>query len=110
MYQAKIPVELIASKLRQLKFFKKRRNILREVYLKMSCTDSQKRLSSPSNPHGEFNEIEENDYQEGTSLIERITRFNQNRKPPLWDDFYGLQSSCLLPKEIVYERAKLRFF
>lgn len=30
--RAKIPVELIASKSRQLKFFKKRRNILREAY------------------------------------------------------------------------------
>lgn len=70
----------------------------------MSYTNSQKILSSPSNPYGEFNKIEENDYREGTSLVERTTRFIKNRKPTLWDDFYGLQSSCLLPKGIIYER------
>lgn len=76
----------------------------------MSYTDNQKKFNSSSSPYGEFNKIEESDYREGTSLVERITRFNQNRKPTFFSDFYGLQSSCLLPKEIVYERAKLRFF
>ena len=107
MYQAKIPVELIASKLRQLKFLKKRRNVLREEYLKMSYTNSQKILSSPSNPYREFDDMDENDYKEGTSFVERITKFNKNRKPTLWSDFYGLQSSCLLPTDIIYEEATL---
>lgn len=70
----------------------------------MSYTDNQKKFSSLSSPYRMFNDMDENDYKEGTYLVERTTRFIKNRKPTLWDDFYGLQSSCLLPKGIIYER------
>lgn len=72
----------------------------------MRYSDGKRRYSSPSNPYREFDDMDENDYKEGTSFVERITKFNKNRKPILWNDFYGLQSSCLLPTDIIYEEAE----
>lgn len=72
----------------------------------MNYTESKKRLIPPKNDFSEFNEITLEDFKEGTSLEERLTTFRKNRKSVLWDDFYGLQSSCLLPLETSYEKLR----